>query len=309
MSLLLGILTASAWKQTAYWKNSETLWRHALACTKGNNLAYVNLGHELFEQRRLDEVISHYEKGLEIQPNNREFHNNLANALREQGRLDEAIVHYQRAVEIAPGSAEAQFNLGKAIGLKGKPEQAIARYEIVLRIDPDFLPARMSLGNMLLQQGKADVAAAHFQKVLELRPYDPGAHLNLGLCFFQTGRMAEAKVEYEKAFQIAPDDPGIQNNLAWLLATCPERSLRDGVRAVELAQQANARTAGDKPLILRTLAAACAETGRFPEAVEMAQRAASLAEVQSIPDLARQIQSEINLYRAGKPLSSPEADR
>jgi Flp pilus assembly protein TadD len=306
MAIVLAILMVCAWKQTAYWKNSETLWRHALACTRGNILAYVNLGHELFEQGRLDEAISHYQKGLETQPNNRQFHNNLANALREKGKLDEAIVHYEKAVQIQPGSAEAQFNLGKALGLKGKQEEAIARYEIALQVEPGFLPARMSLGNALLRQGKADLAAAHFQKVLEIRPNDAGMHLNLGLCFFQTGKMEEAKLQYEKALQVAPADPGIQNNLAWLLATSPVAPLRDGNKAVELARQANALTGGERALILRTLAAALAEAGRFPEAVETAQRASSLAEAQSIPDLARQIRFELKFYQAGKSFPLPE---
>ena len=306
MALLLAILMVCAWKQTAYWKNSETLWRHALACTSGNVLAFVNLGHELFEKGRLDEAISHYQKGLETQPNNRQFHNNLANALREKGRLDEAIVHYEKAVQIQPGSAEAQFNLGKALGLKGKQEEAIARYEIALQVEPGFLPARMSLGNALLRQGKADLAVAHFQKVLETRPNDAALHLNLGLCFFQMGRMEEAKLHYEKALENAPAEPGIQNNLAWLLATCPVASLRDGNKAVELARQANALTGGERPVILRTLAAALAEAGRFPAAVETAQRASSLAEAQSIPDLARQIQFELKLYQAGKSFPLPE---
>jgi tetratricopeptide (TPR) repeat protein len=306
MVTVLALLMVCAWKQTAYWKNSETLWRHALACTTGNTLAYLNLGHELFEQRRLDETISHYQKGLELQPNNRQFHNNLANALREQGRLDEAIVHYEKAVQIDPGFAEAQFNLGKALGLEGKQEEAIARYEIALQIDPGLLPAHMSLGNALLQQGKAGLAAAHFQRLLEIRPNDAALHFNLGLCFFQMGRMEEAKLRYEKALEIVPADPGIQNNLAWLLATCPVASLRDGHKAVELAGQANALTGGEKPLILRTLAAALAEAGRFPEAMETAQRAAGLAQAQAIPDLARQIQFELNLYRAGKPFPLPQ---
>lgn len=309
MASVLAILMFCAWKQTAYWKNSETLWRHALACTSGNTLAYVNLGHELYEQGRLDEAISLYQNGLEAQPNNREFHNNLANALREKGLLDEAIIHYEKAAELAPGSAEAQFNLGKALGLKGKPEEAIALYKIALRLDPEFLPARISLGTALLQQGNADLAAPHFQRALEIRPNDAGLNLNLGLCFFQMGRMEEARLYYEKAQEIAPANPGILNNLAWLLATCPVASLRDGDRAVELAGQANAVTGGEKPLILRTLAAALAQAGRYPEALETAQRAASLAEAQGIPDLATQIQSELNLYRAGKTIPVPETTR
>jgi Flp pilus assembly protein TadD len=306
MAIVLAILMVCAWKQTACWENSETLWKHALACTTGNNLAYVNLGHELFEKGRLDEAISHYQKALETQPNNYQFHNNLANALREKGRLDEAIAHYEKAVQIQPGSAEAQFNLGKALGLTGKQEEAIARYEIALQIEPGFLPAHMSLGTALLQQGKAGLAAPHFQRLLEIRPNDPALHLNLGLCFFQTGQMQEAKLQYERALQSAPADPGILNNLAWLLAACPLASLRDGNKAVELARQANALTGAERPLILRTLAAALAEAGRFPEAVETAQRAASLAEAQSIPDLARQIQFELKFYQAGKPFPFPQ---
>ena len=221
--------------------------------------------------------------------------------------LDEAIVHYEKAAQIDPGSAEAQFNLGKALGLKGKQDEAIAHYAAALQIEPGFLPARMSLGNALVQQGKADLAAFHFQKVLELRPYDAGAHLNLGLCLSQMGRMGEAKAEYEAALQIAPADPGIQNNLAWLLAACPVASLRDGARAVELAQQANARTGGDKPIILRTLAAALAESGRFEEAADIARQASSLALAQSIPDLAKQLQVERSLYEARKPFPSSGA--
>ena len=306
MAGLLGVLMVCAWKQTAYWKNSEILWRHALDCTSGNVLAYVNLGHELYEHRRFDEAIIHYQRGLEYQPNNRQFHNNLANALREVGRLDEALVHYERAAQIDPGSAVAQANLGKALGLKGRHEEEIARYEMALRIDPGFLPAHMSMGNALVQQGKPDLAIPHFQRVLEARPRDAGAHLNLGLCFFQLGRVAEAKSQYESALQLAPTDPGIQNNLAWLLATSPVASLRDGNKAVELAGQANALTGGNKPIILRTVAAALAETGRFPEAAESAQRAVSLAQAQSLSDLAGQIQVELELYRAGKPFSLPK---
>jgi hypothetical protein len=93
------------------------------------------------------------------------------------------------------------------------------------------------------------------------------------------------------------------------LATCPVASLRDGNKAVELARQANALTGGERPVILRTLAAALAEAGRFPEAVETAKRASRLAEAQDLPDLAKQIQIELNLYRARKPFPLPGTTR
>jgi tetratricopeptide (TPR) repeat protein len=106
--------------------------------------------------------------------------------------------------------------------------------------------------------------------------------------------------------EINPAESSAQNNLARLLATCPQASLRDGAKAVELARQANALTGGKNPNFLRTLAAAYAEAGRFPEAVETAQRALQLAGAQSDTNLAGALQSEMKLYQEGSPFHSPE---
>jgi Flp pilus assembly protein TadD len=129
-------------------------------------------------------------------------------------------------------------------------------------------------------------------------------HLNLGLCLFQSGHPEEAKLQYETALQINPGDPRTESNLAWLLAACPQASLRNAGRAVELARHADALTGGENPVILHTLAAAYAEAGRFPEAVEAAEHAARLAEAISNRALASQLQLELTLYRAGKALPS-----
>jgi len=306
MSAIIAILIVCAWKQAAYWKNSETLWRHALACTTDNPVALLNLGHELYTNGRLEETEALYQKALQEEPDNAQFHNNLANALRESGQTNEAVGEYEKAVQINPHLAEAQFNLGKALSLAGRQDEAIPRFEAVLQIDPGFLPAHISLGNALLQRGQPAQAATHFQSVLKIRPNDAGMHQNLGLCWFQMGRMEEAKSEYEQALQLQPNDPGIQNNLAWLLAAGPAASLRDGSRAVELASQASALTGGDNPIVLHTLAAAFAEAGRFSDAVETAQRAAQLAEAQANPSLAKQLQVELDRYRAGKSFPYPE---
>jgi tetratricopeptide (TPR) repeat protein len=306
MAGILAVLMVCAWKQTAYWENSETLWKHTLACTTGNSVAHLNLGIHLRKKGRLDEAITHYQKALQIAPRYAEAENNLGNALCEKGRVDEAIAHYNKALQIKPAFAEAQFNLGKALRLNGKVEEAITRFQKALQLQPDFVPARFNLGNALLQQGKADQAVTHFQRILAINPNDASIHLNLGLCFSRLGRMDEAILQDQKALQLKPVDPGIQNNLAWLLATCPEASLRDGNKAVALARQANELTGGKNPVILHTLAAAFAEAGRFPEAVETAQRALHLAEAQSNPDLARQLQFELNLYQTGKPFHPPE---
>jgi tetratricopeptide (TPR) repeat protein len=101
----------------------------------------------------------------------------------------------------------------------------------------------------------------------------------------------------------------LQNNLAWVLATGSEASLRNGGKALELARSANLLTGGENPIILHTLAAAYAETGRFSEAVATAEHALRLAEAQSNAALAGALQSELIFYQAGSPLHSPEQPR
>jgi tetratricopeptide (TPR) repeat protein len=91
------------------------------------------------------------------------------------------------------------------------------------------------------------------------------------------------------------------NNLAWLLAAADQTSLRDGPQAVELAEHAAQLTGGQNPLVLRTLAAAYAETGRFPDAVATAQKALSLSSSQGPSALTDDLQAAIQRYQANNP--------
>jgi Flp pilus assembly protein TadD len=266
-TIILMALIFCARTQASYWRNSESLWTHALACTQDNYVA----------------------------------HNDLGDALFRKGRTDEAIPQFQKALEIKPDYAEACNHLGNVLLQQGQTEKAIAQFQKTLEIKPDYAEACNNLGNALLQQGRLNEATAHFQKALEIEPDYVEAHNNLGLALLQQGRMAEAITHYQKALDIKPDYPEIQNNLAWVLATCPQASLRNGNQAVELAIRANQLTGNKNPLLLRTLAAADAEAGRFSEAVETAQRALQLAEAQSNTALADVIRSELKLFQAGVP--------
>jgi len=120
----------------------------------------------------------------------------------------------------------------------------------------DNAVAHNNLGNILLEKGSVDEAIAHYQKVLEIKPDSAEAYYNLGNVLFKKGSVNEAIVLYQKALQIKPDFAGAQNSLAWVLAVCPQASLRNGNKAVELAQRANQLTGGESPTFLTTLAAA-----------------------------------------------------
>jgi Flp pilus assembly protein TadD len=146
-----------------------------------------------------------------------------------------------------------------------------------------------------------DEAIAHFQRALSLQPNLAEAHNNLANALLQKGRAAEAVTHYQAAADALPGNPYLLNNLAWVLATSPQASVRNGVRAMELAQQAERLSGGKDPSVLGTLAAAYAETGRFPDAVAAAQRALELATSQT--NLARvgTLRTQLGLYQAGSP--------
>ena len=339
MTAVIAVLMVCAWEQTGYWKNSEILWTHALACTTGNYVAHNNLGDDLLKKGRLDEAIAQCQTALEIRAGNAESHYNLGTAFLRKGRLDEAIVqcqivlkmrpndadaHYilgtaflqagrldeaitqcQDVLQIQPDYVEARSNLGNALLKKGKVDEAITQYQMALQIKPGYAEVLFNLGNALLKKGKVDEAITQYQTALQFKPDDANAHNNLAKVLVQKGDVGAAVPEFQKALQFDPANPSIQNNLAWLLAASPEASLRNGARAVELARQANALTGGENPMILHTLAAALAQAGRFSEAVETAQRALRLAEAQSNAGLAGALQSELKLYQAGNPYHLP----
>ena len=200
-----------------------------------------------------------------------------------------------------PNCWMAHNNLGNALFQKGNVDEAIAHFQKALQINPDNAEACCSLGNALLRMGSVDEAIAHFQKALQIKPDYAEAHNILGYALLKKGNADEAITHFQKALQINPDSVEAQNNLAWVLATALQVSLRNGSKAVELAQRANQLTGGRNPAVLGTLAAAYAEAGRFPEAVETAQHALQLAETQSNTALADAIRSQLKFYAAGHP--------
>jgi Flp pilus assembly protein TadD len=118
----------------------------------------------------------------------------------------------------------------------------------------------------------------------------------------QKGSVRDAITEYEQASALAPENPDSRNNIAWVMATASDASIRDGTRAVGLAQEAVQLSGGREPRFLRTLAAAYAESGRFSEAFAVAQQAVAIATMQGKTDVANHLKEDLAFYRGHLPL-------
>jgi len=336
--VVIAALSAGSFTQVSYWRDSESLWNHTLACTANNMVANDNLGEALLQKGRVDEAIAYFRKALEIQPNdtltqthlavalfqegqpNEAFarfrkalalrpadpliHYNFGVALLHYGQVNEAATQFQKALELQPDYAQDLSRLGNASLHRGQVDEAIALFQTLLKVQPDDTEAHYILGMIFLQQGKAKEATNQLEEVLKFQPANPQAHDNLGLALLRTGRVPEALIHFQKALELQPDNADARNNLAWVLATSPDASIRNGGKAVELAQQANELSGGKNPIFFGTLAAAYAEAGRFPEAVATTRQALQLATSQknaSTDAIVTALQEQLKLYQAGSP--------
>jgi tetratricopeptide (TPR) repeat protein len=272
---VLSVLAVAAHGQTRHWRDSVSLWTHTLAHTKRNAVAHNNLGNVLAAQRKTDAAVEHFQQALQINPRYANAHNNLGNVLAAQRKTDAAIEHYEQALQINPESAETHNNLAAALAAQGKTEAAIEHFQRTLQINPGLAESRDNLNKALL--------------VL----------VRQGSAFASQGRFGEAIRCFEQLLNFWPENAEVKNNLAWVLATCPDAALRDGSRAVELATAADRSAGGANASVLDTLAAAYAETGRYPEAVAAARRALEAAAGQE--SAAEGIRSRLRLYEAGSP--------
>jgi protein O-mannosyl-transferase len=249
--IIIPLLVALTWNQVSYWKNSITLFKHAINVTENPSpsfvVAYNNLGHALVTEHRYEEAviqfrqaikinpyyskahnnlgralneldkhneaIEHFQQAISLEANYAEAYNNLANALGQKGKREESIVYYKEAIRFKRDYAEAHFNLGVTLGQLSRIEEAITQYQRALKINPGFILAHNNLAGMLGQRGDLRGALEHYRKAITLDPGFAKAHNNLGSTLAQQGKLKESMTHFEKAIKIDPGYTDARKNL------------------------------------------------------------------------------------------------
>ena len=173
-----------------------------------------------------------------------------------------------------------------------------------IAVTKDNYFAHASLADLLMRRGRLAEAIARSEEALRIRPGDADAQNNSGLAWLQTGDVQRAAAHLEKALTIDPGHMNAEVNLAWILATAPDDSTRNGARAVQLAEDVARRAGHPNAIVLRTLAAAYAETREFTDAIQTAQQAVTIAKATGNDGLAADLERNIAAYRLNQPIRS-----
>jgi len=237
--VLLVILGTLTWRQSAIYRDAETLYRATLIGNPASWLAHNNLGVTLFEKPgHLAEAKTEFLAVLELNPDYAEAHNNLGNVLaRIPGRLPEAIREFEVAISLEPRLARAHRNLGNALARNPKRlPDSLVQFEIALQLKPDDPEIRNDFGVTLLQvPGRLSDAIAQFQAALRISPADTHIRTNLGNALSQIpDRQPEAVAQFQAVLRSEPNNPQAHNGLAIILTRMPGR-LPDAVAEFQAA--------------------------------------------------------------------------
>jgi tetratricopeptide (TPR) repeat protein len=205
--------------QITYWRNSFTLFQHALAVTQNNSIAELNFGEALMEHGQPEVAEIHFLRAAQFAPDMGLPHYDLGTLLQNQGRLNEAMVEYQQALPRLSDPLElAQLhnNLGAIYLQRRQYPQAMAEFDTAIQLHPEEANSFLGKGLILFQTGEYPSAQAMFQRAIEIAPSSPVAWFWFGRACEAQGDSAGAIRAYQNTLQIAPDFPDAQSRLTAL---------------------------------------------------------------------------------------------
>ncbi len=268
--LAVAALTVAAVHQTACWKDSETLFRHALAVTPDNTFSQTDLAVGLYEKGKMAEALEHCQRAVQLAPGNNVAIERTAMILHEEGRYAEALAKHREALALQPDDAKTRNNLRrtlKALGqldaiedecrqleqnpaktveqycrlgalamALGNNEASFRAYGAALQMEPGGTKVHISIADALSKEENYADALTYYEKALQADPKDVHTLYNAGLMLAKMKQPDKAAEKYREALKWNPDFAQAHNNLANLLAN--GRRLEEAVghyrRAIDL---------------------------------------------------------------------------
>ena len=203
--LLLCIVTKT---QLTYWRDSVSLYRHALAVTRENDVAHHNLAAALASDGRFEEAVHHFREAVRIHPDTSYYHFNLAQAEYRCGEVAIAIQQCREALKLEPEHFGSQLVLGFALLDQSEPEAALAAFEAALESRPKSPEALDGKGRALMAINRFEAAILSFEAALGMRKNGGDTLLNLAYAIWRTGAADRAAAVLEQALLLTPQVAG-----------------------------------------------------------------------------------------------------
>jgi tetratricopeptide (TPR) repeat protein len=209
------------------------------------------------------------------------------------------LANQNQAISAGSRNTSVYDSRGRAYGMKGDLDKAISEFDHAIQLNPEDALAFGLRGKAYLEKKELDKAIADLSKAILLDPKDALAYANRGRTYYKKSEFQRAINDLEEAVRLDPKNGLACNGLAWMLATCPDPSIRNGKKAVATAQKACELEEWKAWYCVGTLAAAYAEVGDFEQAVKCEKQAMSMS---GLTDTNRaEAQQQLELYQQRKP--------
>jgi tetratricopeptide (TPR) repeat protein len=296
--------------------------------------AHINRGIALEQRQEYDRALADYNEGIRLDPDSPESYYNrglyffhrqeydraladlneaikrdpqMVDYLLERGSLygvkkdwDRAVADFTEAIRLDPQKLDAYTGRGLAYEHRRDLQKALADYSEAVRLDPNHAEARRQRGMVYALLGDADHALEDLNQAVTLDPKSPDMYVDRGWAYEKKKAYEQAINDYTTALKFDEKHVHACNNLAWIWATCPNKSLRNGKSALEFADYACRLTEWKDASLFDTLAAAYAELGKFEEAVQWQKKAVAAPDAFEDKEEAKKAATRLKLYEAGK---------
>ena len=268
--------------------------------------AFEVRGTEALNRGEWPEAVESFRKGVEVAPDNPLLRHRLATALFMTGKVDEAEHQFAEVVRRSPDYAPAYYSLSVLLEGRGRDPEAAERYAAAVKYQPTYVQARLRLAGVLRRSGRVNEALEQYKQIMRLDPQLADAPIEMAITLARLQRYADARDRLIASMNTFPDHPGFPRALARLLAAAPDDRVRDGRRALALAEKL-LRT-DQSTDVGETLAMALAETGEYREAARIQRELIAAARRAGQADLAARMQENLSLYEHGQPCRTPWRD-
>ena len=265
--------------------------------------AYESRGIRALDRKDFAEAAALFRKGLAIAPANPALTHRLGTALYMMGEAAKAREHFEAAVRLSPDYHLAQYSLGVLLQADGRHAEAIEHFTAALKSRPSHTAARVRLAASLRRTGRARDALPHYEQVVLLQPELSEARFGHAIALVQARRYQEARDRFAEGMKLFPDQTVFAHGLARLLATAPDDRVRDGQRAMSLAQEVLKQ--GRTLDLGATVAMAHAELGQYGQAAAIQRDLISAAGKAGLRDLVPRLTRNLALYERGEPCRTP----